>query len=55
MKRLKRFLLYFFVLFILGLIFNNIFKHNLHTLTAFSVALGLSLGIVFLGGNYTEK
>lgn len=49
MKRLYRFFLYFLVLFIAGLIFNAIFKDNLNVRTAFSVALGVSLGIVFWG------
>ncbi|WP_156351216.1 hypothetical protein [Neobacillus vireti] len=47
MKPLHRFFLNFSIFFIVGLIPNAIFKHNLNVITAFSVALGLSLGIYF--------
>ncbi|WP_248278531.1 hypothetical protein [Bacillus sp. DNRA2] len=45
MKRLYMFSLYFSVFFIGNLIVNALFKHNLNIQTAFSVALGGSLGI----------
>ncbi len=38
-----------------GLISNAIFKHNLNVITPFSVALGLSLGIVFWGKKVKKK
>jgi hypothetical protein len=38
-----------------GLISNAIFKHNLNVITAFSVALGVSLGIVFWGKKVKTK
>jgi len=34
---------------------NAIFKHNLNVLTAFSVAVGVSFGLVFIGGKFKEK
>jgi hypothetical protein len=55
MKQLYRFFLYFLVFLIIGLIFNAIFKHNLNILTAFSVALGVSLGTVFWGKKAQSK
>jgi hypothetical protein len=55
MKQLFRFFLYFLVLFIVGLIFNAIFKHNLNVLTAFSVALGVFFVMVFWGKKAQAK
>lgn len=49
MKRLYMFSLYFSVFFIANLIVNALFKHNLNIDTAFSVALGCSLGITGFG------
>ncbi|WP_256941180.1 hypothetical protein [Bacillus sp. EAC] len=49
MNRLIEFLKWFIVLFIGNLIGNAIFKENLNILTAFSTALGASLGITGLG------
>ena len=55
MKRLYRFLLYFMALFAGGLIVNSILKHNLEIITAFSVAIGVSLGMIFLGEKFKDK
>ncbi|WAH35198.1 hypothetical protein [Alicyclobacillus dauci] len=44
-RRMLSFVIYFLVLFIGGLIINAIFKHHLDVLTAFSVALGVALGL----------
>ncbi|WP_368658511.1 hypothetical protein AB3Z07_03425 [Metabacillus halosaccharovorans] len=49
MKRiLYKSLAYFLGFFICNLIINAIFKPSLNVLTAFSVALGTSLGIAFV-------
>jgi hypothetical protein len=48
-------MLNFFVFFIIGIIVNVILKHDLNILTAFSVAIGLSFGIVFIGKNNKER
>lgn len=55
MKRFYSFMVNFLVFFIINLIVNAIFKHNLNILTAFSVALGLSFGIVFIGKKDKER
>ncbi len=55
MKPLHRFFLNFSVFFMVGLISNAIIKHNLNVITAFSVALGLSLGILLFGKKVKTK
>ena len=54
LKPLYRFLLTFVFFFICNLIVNILLKHNLNILTAFSVALGSSLGL-FLVEMYAIK
>jgi hypothetical protein len=53
MNNLKRtiikFSMYFFAFFIGNLILNAVFKDDLNIGTAFSVALGFSVGLAFIG------
>jgi hypothetical protein len=53
--RIFKFLLYFLAFFTGNLIINGVFKHDLNVLTAFSVALGVSWGIIFLGPFFYRK
>ena len=55
MKQLYKFLLIFCFLSIVGLLGNLINKHNLNILTAISVALGVSISVVFIGKKSKEK
>lgn len=54
-KRHTKFLKYFLILFVLCILSNIIFKDNLNVLTAFSVALGVSLGIAYLSPYFIEE
>lgn len=47
-SRHKRFLIYFLFIFAINLMMNFVIKDAVNVLTAFSVALGVSLGIVYL-------
>ncbi|WP_301110293.1 hypothetical protein [Sporosarcina sp.] len=47
-KRHIRFLLYFVFIFSINLMTNFVFKDAINVLTAFSIALGVSAGIVYL-------
>ncbi|OCA81610.1 hypothetical protein A8F94_22345 [Bacillus sp. FJAT-27225] len=44
---IHKFFLYLLLFFTLNLIVNALFKSSLHVGTAFSVALGMSLGITY--------
>jgi hypothetical protein len=46
--------MYFFAFFIGNLILNAVFKDDLNIGTAFSVALGFSMGLAFIG-YFVEK
>ena len=54
-KRTRTFLNYFSVLFIINLLVNFFFKDNIHLVTAFSVALGFSLGVVYLPSYLSKR
>lgn len=54
-RMIIKFLKSFFGLFIILLIFNEIFKTNSDIATAFSVALGVSAGYVFIGRFVSKK
>ncbi len=56
MRRISiNFLICFSALFIINLIFNAIFKPDLDIITAFSTALGVSSGYIFIGHFVSEK
>ncbi|GKV70345.1 hypothetical protein NCCP2716_28430 [Sporosarcina sp. NCCP-2716] len=48
-QRTGRFIIYFIIFFIVNMVVNLLFKQELNLLAAFSVALGVSAGIIFLG------
>lgn len=48
-QRIGKFIGYFIVLFALNAVVNLLFQQELNLLTAFSVAFGVSAGLVFLG------
>ncbi|GEM_PF-4229384 len=48
-QRTGKFIVYFIIFFVINLMVNLLFKKELNLLTAFSVALGVSAGIIFLG------
>lgn len=52
---IMKFLMCFSALFIINLIFNAIFKPGLDIITAFSVALGVSAGYIFIGNFVRNK
>lgn len=48
-KRIYKFLGYFLLFFSINLVVDILFKDDLNIVTAFSVALGVSGGIVYFG------
>lgn len=52
---IMNFLICFSVLFIINLLFNAIFKPSLDIVTAFSIALGISAGYIFIGHFVSKK
>lgn len=54
-SRLYRFVTYFSTFFIAGVCVNALFKEDLNLLTAFSVALGVSFGLVYFSPYLFKK
>ncbi len=47
-RKIVNYFIFFLFLFICNLIVNHFLKHDFNILTAFSTALGLSIGVLFV-------
>lgn len=54
-RKIVNYFIFFLFLFICNLIVNQFLKHNFNILTAFSTALGVSLGMFFVKRWMTKR